>query len=281
MMAKLSEVRCFVDGERVHSSDRNGVYDGMDGVDQFSLQIGGGEDDITLKVNAYFGSMDVTSYRINKNRPLHVLFNAYATAKGISGNSLRFLFDGQRMRPDDTAADLGLINDDVIDVHTEQWGGPLMVNVNVAKQFGDRKVAPFPVWFNRPATEVFKLCATAMKQPEHALKFVHEGKQLDGDTILYNILKEDDEIQVFHQSVPSEDMNTFITVTVTSREVEDVQYKLKRTTKLKTITDKVCLAQRGGGGFPQVDVRRSAVGRYRYTPCFGNEQWGQYISHLI
>ena len=51
------------------------------------------------------------------------LMNAYATRQGVNLKSVRFLFDGERVREDQTPKDLGLEDGDSIDVVMEQVGG--------------------------------------------------------------------------------------------------------------------------------------------------------------
>lgn len=49
--------------------------------------------------------------------------DAYCEKMGKKPGSLKFMFDGRRISENQTADDLGLENDDVIDVHLEQTGG--------------------------------------------------------------------------------------------------------------------------------------------------------------
>ena len=51
------------------------------------------------------------------------VFNAYAKRKGVQGNALRFLLDGQRINPEQTPGDLELEDQDQIDCVLEQQGG--------------------------------------------------------------------------------------------------------------------------------------------------------------
>nr|CAD7425124.1 unnamed protein product [Timema monikensis] len=43
--------------------------------------------------------------------------------EGVPVTSLRFLFDGRRIRDDETPKELEMENDDVIEVYQEQTGG--------------------------------------------------------------------------------------------------------------------------------------------------------------
>lgn len=51
------------------------------------------------------------------------IFSAYAKQKGVQASSLRFLLDGDTIRPDSTVKMLELEDEDQIDVMLEQIGG--------------------------------------------------------------------------------------------------------------------------------------------------------------
>ena len=51
------------------------------------------------------------------------MFNAYSQRKGVAASSLRFLFDGQRVRGDQTPADIDMDDGDQLDCMLEQQGG--------------------------------------------------------------------------------------------------------------------------------------------------------------
>ena len=51
------------------------------------------------------------------------LMTAYAQRQGVNLKSVRFLFDGERVREDQTPKELGLEDGDSIDVVMEQVGG--------------------------------------------------------------------------------------------------------------------------------------------------------------
>ena len=55
--------------------------------------------------------------------PLQKLMNAFCNRNGVAMNSVRFLFDGNRVNPNQTPADLEMEDGDVIDVMVEQQGG--------------------------------------------------------------------------------------------------------------------------------------------------------------
>ena len=55
------------------------------------------------------------------------IFNAYATRKGVAGTDLRFLFDGSRVRGDQTPAGIGMEEGDQLDCMAEQQGKIMML----------------------------------------------------------------------------------------------------------------------------------------------------------
>lgn len=62
-------------------------------------------------------------FKIRRNTPFIKIAKAYCDRKGVSPQSIRFLFDGQRVNDDDTAEKLDLVDDDVIDALLQQVGG--------------------------------------------------------------------------------------------------------------------------------------------------------------
>ena len=49
--------------------------------------------------------------------------DAYCTRQGLANNQCRFIFDGERIKDDDTPDTLEMENGDEIDVMVEQTGG--------------------------------------------------------------------------------------------------------------------------------------------------------------
>ena len=54
--------------------------------------------------------------------PMQKVMQAFCNRQGVSMGSVRFLFDGQRINPNQTAVDLEMYDSDVIDVMVEQQG---------------------------------------------------------------------------------------------------------------------------------------------------------------
>ena len=53
---------------------------------------------------------------MKKTTKLDKVFNAYSRRKGVNASSLRFLFDGQRVRGDQTPEDINMEDGDRVDV---------------------------------------------------------------------------------------------------------------------------------------------------------------------
>ena len=51
------------------------------------------------------------------------VFDAYCSKKAVSAESIKFLFDGERIRPDQSPVQLEMADGDVIDAVVEQVGG--------------------------------------------------------------------------------------------------------------------------------------------------------------
>merc|ERR1712205_1225 len=78
---------------------------------------------IQLKVKDQQGSE--VQFKIKKSTPLRKLMDAYCSRLGLQASQVRFMVDGERIAPDDTAEKLGLEDEDLIDVAMEQTGGSL------------------------------------------------------------------------------------------------------------------------------------------------------------
>merc|ERR1712080_725457 len=79
------------------------------------------ENHINLKVVGADNSE--VHFKIKKTTQLKKLKQAYADRQGVSLNSLRFLFDGQRIADDMSPKQLEMEEGDVIEVYQEQTGG--------------------------------------------------------------------------------------------------------------------------------------------------------------
>ena len=76
---------------------------------------------INIKVKAQDGTE--IFFKIKRSTQLKKLMDAYCTRQGLSANQCRFIFDGERLKDDDTPEKLEMENGDEIDVMVEQTGG--------------------------------------------------------------------------------------------------------------------------------------------------------------
>ena len=76
---------------------------------------------IRLKVKDQQGSE--VQFKTKKPTPLRKLMNAYGNRLGLQASHVRFMVDGECVAPDDTAEELGLGHEDLVDVAMEQTDG--------------------------------------------------------------------------------------------------------------------------------------------------------------
>jgi len=78
-------------------------------------------DTINLKVATQDGNE--IFFKCKKTTPLQKLMTAYCQRQGQTVEMVRFLFDGTRLRGNQTPSELDMEDGDVIDVMVEQQGG--------------------------------------------------------------------------------------------------------------------------------------------------------------
>ena len=76
-----------------------------------------GGEQLNIKVKAQDGSE--IFFKIKKSTQLKKLMEAYCQRQGLSNNQCRFIFDGERIKDDDTPETLEMDNGDEIDVMVE------------------------------------------------------------------------------------------------------------------------------------------------------------------
>ncbi|KKZ61993.1 hypothetical protein GX50_02432 [[Emmonsia] crescens] len=62
-------------------------------------------------------------FKIKRTTQLKKLMEAFCSRQGKDISSVRFLFDGTRVRQDDTPDTLDMADGDTLEVHQEQIGG--------------------------------------------------------------------------------------------------------------------------------------------------------------
>jgi len=76
---------------------------------------------LEIKVTGQDGNE--VNFKIKASAPLKKLMEAYCDRQGKSLAAIRFMFDGNRLRPDQTPEQLEMENGDSIDALLEQTGG--------------------------------------------------------------------------------------------------------------------------------------------------------------
>eukprot|EP00339_Tiarina_fusa_P004581 CAMPEP_0117042784 /NCGR_PEP_ID=MMETSP0472-20121206/29773_1 /TAXON_ID=693140 ORGANISM="Tiarina fusus, Strain LIS" /NCGR_SAMPLE_ID=MMETSP0472 /ASSEMBLY_ACC=CAM_ASM_000603 /LENGTH=111 /DNA_ID=CAMNT_0004754117 /DNA_START=19 /DNA_END=354 /DNA_ORIENTATION=- len=78
-------------------------------------------DHINLRVVAQDGNE--VYFKIRKTTPMKKLMGAYCERQGVAMDSIRFLFNGQRIQPEQDPSQLDMEDSDVIDAVLAQTGG--------------------------------------------------------------------------------------------------------------------------------------------------------------
>jgi len=86
-----------------------------------------GADALNIRIRDQTG--EETFFKVKKSTKLQKVFDAYSSRKGVAAASLRFLFDGMRVRPEQTPADIDMDDGDQLDCMLEQQGGVVFVEV--------------------------------------------------------------------------------------------------------------------------------------------------------
>lgn len=77
------------------------------------------------QINLVVAAQDGTQvhFKVKRTTPFQKVFNAYATRQNLNSESLKFLFDGRRLKAHETPADYDMEDGDSIDCMLEQLGG--------------------------------------------------------------------------------------------------------------------------------------------------------------
>ncbi|KAL6196269.1 PREDICTED: small ubiquitin-related modifier 1 [Fragaria vesca subsp. vesca] len=79
---------------------------------------------INLKVKSQDGNE--VFFRIKRNTQLKKLMNAYCDRQSVDFNAIAFLFDGRRLRAEQTPDELEMEDGDEIDAMLHQTGGAIV-----------------------------------------------------------------------------------------------------------------------------------------------------------
>lgn len=77
----------------------------------------------TIRIRVVSPDGGEVDFRIKLSMRLGKLMDVYCLRRSIQPDAIRFLFDGQRIRQDQTPEELGMADGDIIDAMVEQVGG--------------------------------------------------------------------------------------------------------------------------------------------------------------
>jgi len=81
------------------------------------------EDDNHINIKVVSQDHNEVLFKISKTTPMKKMMDAYCKKQGIMPTSVRFLFNGERLREGDTPQSLQMENNDIIDAMLQQIGG--------------------------------------------------------------------------------------------------------------------------------------------------------------
>eukprot|EP00823_Brevimastigomonas_motovehiculus_P005231 TRINITY_DN373_c0_g3_i1.p1 TRINITY_DN373_c0_g3~~TRINITY_DN373_c0_g3_i1.p1 ORF type:complete len:126 (-),score=50.65 TRINITY_DN373_c0_g3_i1:402-779(-) len=79
------------------------------------------DDHLNLKVKSSDGNE--IFFKVKKSTQFRKVMSAYCKKVGAEQDTVRFLFDGKRVRPESTPEELGMEDEDEVDAMVEQTGG--------------------------------------------------------------------------------------------------------------------------------------------------------------
>jgi len=78
---------------------------------------------ITIKVRDHAVETGVLQFTLRSNTPLKKLMDSYISRMNVDNRTCVFLFDGHRIKDDDTPKSLDMEDEDVVDAMLHQQGG--------------------------------------------------------------------------------------------------------------------------------------------------------------
>lgn len=90
-----------------------------------TIKTQGAEDQTSINLRVFDQGGTEVFFRLKRTTPLRKLMEAYCQRQTVSANTVRFLYDGVRVQPEDTPKSLDMEENDAIDVVMQQIGGGL------------------------------------------------------------------------------------------------------------------------------------------------------------
>uniref|UniRef100_A0A096LQU3 Small ubiquitin-related modifier 1 n=4 Tax=Poecilia TaxID=8080 RepID=A0A096LQU3_POEFO len=101
--------------EETNMSDTETKPSGQDGGDK--------KDGEYIKLKVIGQDSSEIHFKVKMTTHLKKLKESYSQRQGVPASTLRFLFEGQRIADNQTPKELGMEDEDVIEVYQEQTGG--------------------------------------------------------------------------------------------------------------------------------------------------------------
>ena len=79
--------------------------------------------DSSIKIQVMADNGNALHFKIKKSTKMTKVLDAYAKKQGVERTQLKFLFDGEKVKADDTPDSLGMSEDDILDAVVEADGG--------------------------------------------------------------------------------------------------------------------------------------------------------------
>jgi small ubiquitin-related modifier len=154
---------------------------------------------ITVKVRNQSG--DEMVFKVKKTTKMSKIIDAYGSRTGLQAGTFRFMFDGQRVKDDDTPKMLEMEENDQIDVLIEALGGGdtaadgevATINIKVKDQSGDEML--FKVKKTTKMSKIMEAYAQRRGVGVENLRFVYDGQRLSKDGTP-KMMEMDDEDQI-------------------------------------------------------------------------------------
>ncbi|RHZ18900.1 hypothetical protein DYB31_005257 [Aphanomyces astaci] len=93
----------------------------------------------TIKLFVKFDDDDM-AFKVKRSAYLQKIFDNFANVKGVPVETLRFFYDGARLKGDITVQSLGLDSDSRIDCFSEQVGGHVPVLISTTEDSSSERV---------------------------------------------------------------------------------------------------------------------------------------------
>jgi small ubiquitin-related modifier len=133
---------------------------------------------ITLRVSD--GSGEVAFFEVKTSTEMSKLFNCYANLKGVCVSALRFVFDGVKVEPTDTAVSHGMQHNDIIEVVNHTHFGSSSKNIlTISIRNTDREVTYYKLKASTHMSKLFDNYAKRKGVCARSLDFYYKNVKVE------------------------------------------------------------------------------------------------------